>query len=119
MITNAGLNLLRNWIYGDSVNAITHMGVGTGTAAPQATDTTLEAEVLRKTFSTKAKGSDGVANYEMELLTTEGNGNDLTEVGILNAAAAGDLLNRITHAAIPKTSSFELKYEIEITDRRT
>ena len=118
MITNAGLNLIRNWMYGDSVNALSHIGVGTGITTPQATDTALEASVIRKAFSTQTKGSDGIATYEMQLLTSEGNGNTLTEVGIFNSASVGDMLNRITHTGVPKTSATELKYEIEITDRR-
>ena len=61
MITNAGLNLLRNWMYGDSVNALSHIAVGTGGAAPQATDTTLETEVVRKVFGALSKGSVGIA----------------------------------------------------------
>ncbi|MCK5161327.1 MAG: hypothetical protein KAQ99_07110, partial [Candidatus Aureabacteria bacterium] len=72
MIMNAGLNLLRNWMYGDSVNALSHIGIGTGSSDPQATETDLETSVLRKAFSTKSKGSDGIATYEMTLLTSEG-----------------------------------------------
>ncbi|MCK5159943.1 MAG: hypothetical protein KAQ99_00060, partial [Candidatus Aureabacteria bacterium] len=76
------------------------------------------SSVIRKAFSTLTKGSDGIATYEMQLLTSEGNGNTLTEVGIFNAASSGDMLNRITHTGVPKTSDVELKYELEVTDRR-
>ena len=118
MIPNAGLNLIRNWLYGDAVNAPSHMAVGTGTAAPIATDTTLQTEVLRKAISAKSKGTDGKFTLELDLTTAEGNGSTLTEIGTLNAAAAGDLLNRLVYTGIAKTSAFELKYEIEFTVRR-
>ena len=118
MITNAGLNLLRNWMYGDSVNALSHIGIGTGISTPQATETDLVASVLRKAFTAQIKGTDGIATYEMTLLTSEGNGNTLTEVGIFNAVSSGDMLNRITHTGVPKTSDVELKYEIELTAKR-
>lgn len=118
MITNDGLDLIRNWIHGDAPTAPTHMAVGTGTSFVQATDTTLETELLRKTFSTKTKGTTGKETLEMTILTTEGNGNDLSEFGILNAASVGDLLNRIVIDPISKTSAFELKVEIELTEAR-
>lgn len=118
MITNAGLNLLRNWLYGDSVNTLSHIAVGTGTANPQATDTTLQTELLRKTISAKSKGTDGKFTLQLDILTTECNGSTLTEVGAFNAVTVGDLFNRLTYTGIPKTSSFELKYEIEYTLRR-
>ena len=118
MITNAGLNLLRNWMYGDSVNPLSHIGIGTGTSTPQVTETDLVTSILRKAFTSQVKGSDGIATYEMTLLTSEGNGNTLAEVGIFNAVSSGDMLNRITHIGIDKTSDIELKYEIEISDKR-
>lgn len=105
-------------MYGDSVDALSHIAVGTGGAVPQATDTTLQTETVRKAFGAQSKGADGIALYQITLTTAEGNGTTITEVGILNAASVGDLLNRILHTGIEKTSAFELKYEIEITVRR-
>lgn len=118
MIMNDGLDLVRDFLHGDSVNAPSHMAVGVGTATEKATDTTLGSEVLRKTFSGTTKGTVGKETYEMTILTTEANGNDLSEVGIFNAASAGDMLNRIVFTPISKTSAFELKIEIEITEAR-
>lgn len=118
MIMNTGLDWIRNYLHGDAPTAPTHMAVGTGTSFPQATETTLETELLRKTFSTKTKGTTGKETLELTILTTEGNGSDLSEVGILNAASSGDLLNRIAFDPISKTSAFELKIEIELTEAR-
>jgi hypothetical protein len=45
LITNAGLNWLRDRMYGASSLIYTEMAVGTGSTAAQPTDTALEAEV--------------------------------------------------------------------------
>lgn len=118
MITNDGLALDRDWLAGDSVNAPSHIAVGTGPSYPIATNTALETEVLRKVFSTKTKSGDGKITFEMTVTTAEANGSDLSEIGIFNAASVGDLLNRIVYTPIAKTSAFELKYEIEVEVRR-
>jgi len=94
------------------------MAIGTGIASPQVTDTTLQTELLRKIFSSKTKGTIGKITYEMTLTTAEGNGNNLSEVGVLNASSGGDLLNRLTFKPIAKTSDFELKIEIDLEVRR-
>ena len=118
MIVNSGLNLLRNWLYGDSVNTLSHIALGTGTSTPVATDTTLETETIRKTISAKSKGTDGKFTLQLDLSTAEGNGTIISEIGALNAASVGDLLNRIMFSGIPKSSAFELKFETEYTIRR-
>lgn len=118
MITNDGLDLIRDWLNGDSVNAPSHMAVGTGTTPTVATDTTLETEVLRKAISSTSKGTVGKVTLQLDLSTAEANGNTLSEIGTLNAASLGDLLNRLVYTGIPKTSAFELKFEIEYTVRR-
>lgn len=118
MITNDGLDLLRDWLHGDAVNAPSHMAVGSGATPPVATDTTLETEVLRKAISSKSKGTTGKVTLQLDLTTAEANGSTLTEIGTLNAASLGDLLNRLTYTGIAKTSAIELRYEIEYTVRR-
>jgi hypothetical protein len=115
MITDAGLNLVRNWLAGDSVNAPSHCAVGTDDTAPAAGDTTLGAEVHRNALGTEQKGTTGKTTLKMTLLSTQANGSALKEVGILNAAASGDLVNRLTHTTINKTSSFEVRYQVEFT----
>lgn len=118
IVPNDGLDLIRDWLAGDTVDDPTHIAVGTGTATPLVTDTALVTEVLREVFSQVSKGTTGKVTFEMTLATTEANGNTLTEVGIFNAASAGDLLARVVFPGIAKTSSFELKIEVEITIQR-
>lgn len=118
MIMNVGLDLLRDWLAGDTVNDPTHMAVGTGTSNPLATETILVAETVRKTFSAKTKQGDGNITYEMTLTTAEGNGTNIAEGAIFNAASVGEMLNRLTFTPVAKTSAFELKIEIEVEVRR-
>jgi len=118
MITNSGLNLTRDLLNGDAVNAPSHIAIGTGTTSPLATDTALEAEVLRKAISAKSKPSTGQVLFEIEVGTTEANGYDLTEVGLFNDSTAGTMVSRVVHPAISKTSDFSLKYQIIIVTER-
>jgi len=115
MIVNAGLNLMRDFLAGDAPSPPSHFAVGTGTTAPAAGDITLETEVLRKTVTTKTLSGNGILEYAGELFSTDANGNSLSEVGVLNAASAGDLLLRNTHVPYSKTADFSVKYVVRHT----
>lgn len=115
MIVNSGLNLMRDFLNGAAPNPPSHFAVGTGTTAVAAGDTTLETEVERKAVVSKTLSGNGILEYVGELLSTEANGNDLSEVGVLNAASAGDLLLRTTHAPYSKTADFSVKYVVRHT----
>jgi len=112
MIVNAGLNLDRDWIHGDTVNPPDYIAIGIGTTEALATDTALENEILRKQVSYKNKPSDGQTLHEIELTTAEANGYTITEIGEFNDATAGTMWCRITGFSIPKTSEFSLKIQI-------
>lgn len=119
MIVDAFLNLIRNAIYGDSVTYPTHIAIGTGTTAAAAGDTTLETEIQpdganRSAISSRTKPAAKKVRLQMLVGVGEANGNDLTEIGALNAATGGTLMNHIIHTAISKDASFELKYQIQI-----
>lgn len=119
MIVDAFLNLIRNAIYGDSVTYPTHIAIGTGTTAAAASDTTLETEIQpdganRSAISSRTKPAAKKVRLQMLVGAGEANGEDLTEVGALNAATGGTLMNHIIHTAISKDASFELKYQIQI-----
>lgn len=116
MIVNSGKNLMMNLLAGDSTSNVTHMAVGTGTTAVVATDTALETEVLRKTFQDHTNDSTNHNTvYEMWISSTEANGDTLGEVGIFNAASAGDMLCRtVLGTTIAKTSSLEVLVQYKI-----
>ena len=117
MIVDAFLNLIRDAIYGDTVTWPTHIGIGTGTTAATAGDTALETEIYpdganRSTIDYKTKPSSKKVRFQMNVAAGEGNGNTLTEVGALNAASGGTMMNHIIYTGITKTSSFELVYQV-------
>lgn len=119
MIVDVFLNSVRDLLYGDSVVVPTHVGIGIGTTAPLATDTTLETEVYpygshRLPISLKTKIVPKKVVYQLSLLPAQANGNKLTEVGVSNAESIGILTNRIVHDGIEKTSLSELMYQITI-----
>lgn len=115
MMTDVGLNLVRGFLNGDSPTPPSHMAVGTGTASVQSSDTSLKSEVLRNAITKELSSTPGVIDYKMTLSSTDANGNAISELGLMNAAAGGDLLIRITHLPYNKTSSFAVKYRIRQT----
>ena len=123
MIVDAWLNAVRDFLYGDSITAPTHIAIGTGTTAAAAGDTALETEVFpdganRSAISSRTKPSAKKTRFQMLVGVGEANGEDLTEVGALNAVTGGTLMNHVIHTKIEKDASFELKYQIqtEISD---
>jgi hypothetical protein len=90
----------------------TYLAVGTGTTAATAADTTLETEVTRKARQEVTTGTSDVI-VSLFLNSTESNSNSLTEVGVFDAAAAGNMIQRDTFTAIAKTSSIEVWIDVE------
>ena len=123
MIVDAGLNAVRDFIYGDTISAPSHIAVGTGTTPALASDTTLETEIYpdganRNLITSRTKPSAKKVRLQTLITAGEANGNVLTEVGVVNAATGGTFTNRVVHTAIHKDASFELKVQIltEISD---
>ena len=120
MIVDVFLNLLRDAIYGDSVTYPTHIAIGTGTTAAAAGDTALETEVYpdganRSAISSRTKPAAKKVRFQMLVGAGEANGENLTEVGEVNAATGGTFTNRVVHNVILKTAAFELRYQIQTT----
>jgi hypothetical protein len=115
MIVNSGLNLMRSFLNGEAPDPPSHMAIGTGTISANGADTTLGTEVLRKAITKNLAATNGVIEYSINVLSTEANGNALSEVGVLNAALSGDLLLRKVHLPYSKTSAFGVKYTIRHT----
>lgn len=91
LVVNAGLTLIAARMAGASKAAVSHMAIGAGSAIPQPTDTTLSG--------TEHDREAGVASYtgnRFQLAATFTAGTDLTvgEIGLFNAAVAGDMLAR-------------------------
>ena len=96
-----------------AIAAISHMGIGTGAAAPGAGDTQLSAELWRKALvSLTVAGA--VVTHTATYLPGEGTG-ALVEAGLFNAAAAGTLLARTTYAVINKAAGDTLNVTWTVT----
>jgi len=115
VVTNIGINGIRDAIVGAGPT-FDYAGMGIGTTAATYQDTTLESEVdLNSTNPTANRRSldeqtllDKELRFTMVIPTTEGNGNDLTEVAVYNAISDGVPLNHIVHAPVSKTDDIEL-----------
>ena len=107
LVTNAGKAGVASRINGDgSEAAFTYIGVGTGTTAANAADTTLEAEIsdsgLSRAAGTASRVTTDVTNDTAQLLkafSVTGT-KAVTESGVLNAATSGVLLARQVFTAI-------------------
>lgn len=116
VFTNDGKNEIRNWLAGDSVTEPTHVACGTGTTNPLAIDSDMESETHRNAIASTTK-TDKQLNIECVFDSTEANGNDITEVGVVNASSGTSgggvtLFSRDKHTAITKSSSVELQYNL-------
>jgi len=80
------------------------------------TDTALETELTRVAFTSKSRSNQKVV-YVADFAPGVGTG-ALTEVGVFNAAAAGDLLSRITFPVKNKGAGDSLQITIEHTYAR-
>ena len=117
MIVDAWLNLIRDFLYGDTVTSPTHIAIGTGTTAASSSDTALETEILpdganRNAITSRTNPAAKKVRLQTIIAAGHANGSALTEVGALNAATGGTLMNRVIHTVINKTAAFELKIQI-------
>ena len=97
-LTNAGFAEVAGLILTDvGGTAFDYIAIGTGTTPADSTDTALETEVKRKT-ATGTRITVSVTNDTAQLVATFSSGDGLsgtdniTEVGVLNAASNGTLL---------------------------
>lgn len=102
LVVTAGKEYVASRIDSNSKAVISHMAVGTGSTAPAAGNTTLGAEVLRKSL-----GSSTVVDNTITYVTTFAAGEAtaaLTEAGLFNASSGGDMLCRTTFSVVNKAA---------------
>jgi hypothetical protein len=95
-----------------------YMGFGTGTTPRSASDTTLEGEVQRNAFDeTSVKNvTAGTYDFSGTLGLTEGNGNDIANVGVFDLATGGDLFaSNLLGTSISKTDSLDISVGLRVT----
>ncbi len=113
VITDVGLKQILNAILGTYGNYATfsYFAVGTGTTAPTAADTALEAEAFRKAISgVNEDGANFRNQYVCYITTTDYVGN-ISEFGIFDASSAGNMLNRITFLTFYKSDTQDLRFD--------
>jgi hypothetical protein len=121
-IVLSGRDLIAKLFIKEAIDPVSHVAVGTGTTAVQASDEKLVNEVFRKPIApvdpsqhiTTTDTSKRKVTLTAELDFGEANG-ALTEAGLFNAASAGVMYNRVVFLPINKTADFKLTLIWEIT----
>ncbi len=110
----------KNWIAGRmdgsvSPTVMSHMAIGTGSTAEAIGDTTLQTENARVALTDTVNTTNSVL-YTATFGPGVGTG-ILREAGILNAASAGTLLNRVTFGAQTKNAgdTLTVSWTVNIT----
>lgn len=96
LVVTTGKNHIADQLADQGEAQMSHMAVGTGTAAAVAGDTALQTELDRNALTSITQGSGGDANkvtYVGDWAAGDGTG-AITEAGIFNAASAGTMLCR-------------------------
>lgn len=96
LVVNTGRYHIADQLADQGEAAMSHMAIGTGTNAAQATDTALQTEIDRNALTSKTQGTGANANqvtYTGDWAAGDGTG-AITEAGILNQASAGIMLCR-------------------------
>lgn len=114
LVVTTGLALLLSRL-GGSGNALTHMGIGSGTTAPTLANTDLETSVVRRVFDTPG-GSLSGTSITFYCLFPAGTGTGtITEAGLFNAVSGGTMFSRIVFDPITKSASLSLAASWTIT----
>lgn len=117
-----GRDLVAKLFIHENIGTVSHVAVGTGTAAVNPADNTaLAAELFRKPLRTVdpvvdlvvVNGTNIKVTLSTELDFGEANG-ALTEAGLFNAPTGGVLYNRVVFPPINKTTDFKLALIWEI-----
>lgn len=112
-IVDAGLAFLAARAIG-TPTVMSHIALGDGTTAVAPADTTLDNELDRAAFSTPAVSLGNVITFEASFGPGAATG-AVTEAGILNAAAAGTLLNRLVFPVVNKGALDTVEVEWVVT----
>ena len=114
LVVNTGLNVIAERLAGVVKNPVSHMGVGTGTTAPSATDIGLEIpKSIRLVASSVVVTAGQVAITATFAGTTYAA--SITEAALFNALNLGEMISRATFAPYVLGSSDALTIVWTIT----
>lgn len=103
LVVTAGKEYVASRMKDATANVMSHMAVGSGSTSPAAGDTALGSELDRVALT-----STTVSSNELTYVATFGAGvgtGAITEAGLFNAAAGGDMLCRTTFSVVNKGAS--------------
>lgn len=103
MIVNGGFDLIADALSKSTgrPGILSYLGIGTGTTAVAAEQTSLTAELLRKTVTYTHDTNTKVFVISATFNEGEGTGT-ITEAGLFNAVSSGTMFNRVVFTATPK-----------------
>jgi len=111
LVTNLGklIALNRTFLASPTYTAPANMKAGTGVTAPSAADTNLTASVITKAI-TLTSFDDPNLNVTTQgvLLTTEANGNTISEFGLVNSDGTPKLFSHAVFMGIVKNASVQI-----------
>ena len=112
LIVDTGESFVINALIASSTQPFAYIAIGSGTTPPLGTQTDLQTELARTTFTYVTT----TASLTMTAIFAPGVGTGtITEAGIFNAASAGTMLSRTTFLAINKASTDQLTVVWTIT----
>lgn len=100
LVVTTGKNFVASRIKDATASAMSHMGIGTGTAAAAAGNTTLGTEAARNALTSTTVTNADVA-YVASFAAGTGTG-AITEAGLFNASSSGTLLCRTVFSVVNK-----------------
>lgn len=122
VITNAGLNMIRDSLSGANNPLITYVALGSSNTAPSASDTQLGNETFRKAVTSYTNGgSSGEILINMYLAPGDDVGDNIEEVGFFggssatSAANTGVLLAHGLYAHNPKLNTESIQFQLDLT----
>lgn len=113
LVVTTGLAFIAGRMVAASANVMSHMALGTNATAPSLANTALGAEAARVAL-TSAVAAGAVVTYVGTFGPGAGTG-AITEAGIFNAGAAGDMLNRVTFPVVNKQAGDTLAISWTVT----
>lgn len=113
VLTTAGKTWIVNKMRGTETGTLSHIGWGTGTTAEAVGQTALVTEVQTRQATTITAPSPTV-HRAVATMTADATRN-ITEVGLFDAATAGDMAVRALFTAIPLEANDQITFTLDIT----
>lgn len=116
LVVNTGKNLAASRLIGTADAAVSHIGVGSGTTAPNITDTGLVTPLgARKPFDGAAQRTNNVVTMTATFAAGEATGT-IWEFGLFNALSGGSMFSRsVGSAGIPKGATDVIAVTWQVT----